>query len=246
MARVCIDPGHGGDDPGAVGPTGLKEKDVVLDIALQTGKLLASAGVEVSFTRTNDQVLWPADERMDLVNRCRIANQTGADFFVSIHCNSANNPDAHGTETYYCSRSDRGAIVARLIQEELVKTLGLRDRQTKEGNYYVLRETVMPAVLTEIAFINNQQEEQLLARPDFRVKVAQAISGVLVKYFGAGSRGGEPEHSEPQLVINGRVVTNVPSCLIDGKTYVELRSLVSNLGGEVRWDEMTKTIIVEL
>lgn len=200
----------------------------------------------MSFTRTSDQVLWPADERMDLVSRCKIANQTGADLFVSIHCNSANNPDAHGTETYYCARSEKGAIAARLIQEELVKTLGLRDRQTQEGNYYVLRETVMPAVLTEIAFINNQREEQLLARPDFRIKVAQAISRALVKYFGASLRGSEPEHSVPRLVINGKVVTDVPSCLIDGRTYVELRSLVNSLGGEVKWDEMTKTIVVEL
>jgi N-acetylmuramoyl-L-alanine amidase len=87
--RVCIDPGHGGDDPGAVGPTGLREKDVTLAVCGLLADMLVRTGqIEVRFTRDGDYVPG-GSASLDLYARCRIANQWGADIFISVHCNSA-------------------------------------------------------------------------------------------------------------------------------------------------------------
>jgi N-acetylmuramoyl-L-alanine amidase len=241
---LCLDPGHGGYDPGAVGPTGLKEKDVTLAVALKVGSYLSGAGVGVIFTRNSDQVPWPADINKDLAARCEIANRAGADLFVSIHCNSAVNPDAHGTETYSFRNTGRAADAARMIQTRLVETLGLRDRGTKTANYYVLRHTIMPAVLTELAFISNPQEERLLAQPDFRDRAAQAIAGAVAEYFGIQMPEEAKPPGVPRLVINGRLASDVPFRIIEDRTYVELRSFVKAIGGKVHWDEQTRTITV--
>jgi N-acetylmuramoyl-L-alanine amidase len=248
MVRVCLDPGHGGYDPGAIGPTKLKEKDISLAVALETGNFLQSAGCEVVFTRIDDQVSWFEDANQDLFTRCKIANLSSVDLFVSIHCNSASNPDAHGTETYSYAASDtgQGAEAAQLIQTELVNALGLPNRGTKTANFYVLRETKAPAVLTELAFISNPQEEQLLNQKDFQVKAAKAIALAVTKYFGLKLPPQEHPPVSPRLVINGQLTTSVPLCIIDGKTYVELRSFLKATGGEVKWDESTKTITVIL
>lgn len=241
---LCLDPGHGGYDPGAVGPTGLKEKDVTLTVALKVGAYLAGAGAAVVFTRSSDQAPWPADINKDLAARCEIANRAGADLFVSIHCNSAVSPNAHGTETYSFRDVGRAADAARMIQTRLVETLGLRDRGTKTANYYVLRHTIMPAVLTELAFISNPQEERLLAQPDFRDKAARAIAGAAAEYFGIQMPEGAKPPETPRLVINGRLASDVPFRIIEERAYVELRSFVKAIGGSVHWDEQTRTITV--
>ena len=181
--KVCIDPGHGGYDPGAVGPTGLREKDVALQIALQVGQRIQAAGIQVAYTRTSDAVSWPANINQDLAVRSQIANQTGADLFISVHLNSGSST-AHGTETYYLQFGGQGEQAARLVQSNLTSVLGLTDRGVKTANYYVLRNTTMPAVLVETAFISNPQEEALLRTAAFQEAAAQAIASGICKYFG--------------------------------------------------------------
>ncbi|MEW6446766.1 MAG: N-acetylmuramoyl-L-alanine amidase [Bacillota bacterium] len=242
--RLCLDPGHGGYDPGAIGPTGLKEKDVTLSVALEVGSFLSDSPVEVVFTRTSDQVPWPADKNRDLAMRSEIANRVGADLFLSIHCNSAADQGANGTETYCFKEGGKGAEAAKSVQTRLVQALGLRDRGVKTAGFYVLRKTAMPAVLAEVAFISNPQEEQLLAQPEFRMRTARALAQAVADYFGVALPGEKQPPVNPRLVINGRVATNVPFCVIDGRTLVELRSFVKEIGGKVDWDERTKTIIV--
>lgn len=183
MAKVVLDPGHGGYDPGAVGPTGLQEKAVALQIAQQVGQLLQAIGIQVSYTRTSDGVPWPANVNQDLTERCKIANGTGADLFVSIHLNSGP-AAAVGTETYCLQLGGNGEKAASLIQRGLVQALGLPDRGIKTANYYVLRKTSMPAVLTEVAFISNPREESLLKQSAFITKAAQAIAAGIAAYFG--------------------------------------------------------------
>ncbi|WP_339147882.1 MULTISPECIES: cell wall-binding repeat-containing protein [unclassified Sutcliffiella] len=175
--RVAIDAGHGGTDPGAVG-NGVQEKTVVLDIAKRLESKVTTAGSLPLMTRTNDVYIPLADRVLDAQNR-------GADIFVSIHANSFTDPSSNGTETWYNGRyqSKESKELAEAIQGELVKELGLRDRGVKEGSFVVIRDSQMPSVLVEIAFISNPDEAKLLANASFREKAAQAIYNGVEKYF---------------------------------------------------------------
>lgn len=171
--KIVIDPGHGGDDPGAVGPTGLQEKDIVLKVSLKVRDLLESYGYTVVMTRTTDVYL-------SLQERCDIANNSQADLFISIHNNSFSDPSANGTETFSYFPNDTGGQVAKSIQSKLIDALGLRNRGHKTSDFYVLRNTNMPAALTELAFISNPREEALLNTDEFQTKAARAIvDGIL-------------------------------------------------------------------
>lgn len=177
--RVCLDPGHGGADPGAVGPTGLREKDVNLSIALQTAALLRAAGMEVIMTREDDRYV-------DLNSRARIANESEADIFVSIHADAVlNKPTVGGTSTYtyYIRQKEEREHLARLLQAELVAALGLQDRGIFNKNFAVLRETQMPAALVEVAFISNPEEERLLADGAFQQRAAGALVRAIERFF---------------------------------------------------------------
>ena len=168
---VAIDAGHGGRDMGATGPTGLLEKDVVLDIALRARETLVRAGVRVVMTRETDVFV-------DLAERSRLARQQGATVFVSIHANASVRATAGGAETYYLAPQSQA--LAKMIQEELARIPGLADRGIKTANFLVLREAGMPAVLVEVAYISNPDEEGRLRTPAFRQQLADAIvRGVL-------------------------------------------------------------------
>lgn len=171
MAKICIDPGHSGiPDPGAVGPSGLKESDVTLLVGHALRDLLVLRGHQVAMTRITD------DPETDALHvRCDIANRFKADVFVSIHCNAAANAQAHGTETYYLSGSTYGQYLAEDVHEQMLE-LGLRDRGTKTANFYVLKYTDMPAILVELAFISNPMEEELLSTAVFQQRAAAAIA----------------------------------------------------------------------
>ncbi|AVP55443.1 N-acetylmuramoyl-L-alanine amidase [Clostridium tetani] len=182
---VCIDPGHGGYDSGAVGPTGIKEKDIALKVAQKTGKILENKGVKVVYTRTSDKVSWPSSEGLDLKKRTEIANSMNPNYFVSIHCNSANNiPSAKGTETYYSRGSVLGQKLATNVQNELIKNLGTINRGTKTANFYVIRNSNCPAILAELEFISNTEGEQNLNNEEFQDKCAQSIANGILKSLG--------------------------------------------------------------
>lgn len=145
---IVIDPGHGGSDPGAVGCS-LEEEDVVLDIALRTRDLLRRDGLTVYLTREDDR-------SVGLSTRARFANDRGATRFVSIHANANAGTPATGTETFvYTSASSASRDLGRRVQDEMLAAWGLRDRGLKSANFAVLRQTSMPASLSETAFINN-------------------------------------------------------------------------------------------
>lgn len=170
---IVIDPGHGGSDPGAVGPSGLKESDVNWKVSCIVAYMLVRHGIEVLFTRIGDK-------RVSLNERVKIANSSKADYFISIHSNSATNPNATGTETYAYKKGVVGDDLAHSIQINLVKSIGLADRGVKYNSLYVVRETTMPAALVEVAFLNNPKEEKLLKDIDFLEIVARGIvKGIL-------------------------------------------------------------------
>lgn len=170
---VVIDPGHGGNDSGAVGPTGLFESHVAWRIACIVADLLERYGITVILTRNGD-------ERVSLDKRVQIANSANADYFISIHINSAKNNAATGTETFAFAKGVEGDKLAHSIQINLVKSIGLEDRGVKYNSMQVVRETTMPACLTEVAFINNPNEEALLKQDEFLEKAAVGIvKGIL-------------------------------------------------------------------
>ncbi len=174
---IVIDAGHGGFDPGAVGPSGLQEKDVNLEIALMTGKLLKDAGYSVLLTRKDDTFI-------SLKERVKIANQTNALLFVSIHINASNSSYSEGTETFIApNKVADSQMLANLLQEDLLSELKRTDRGIKRENFYVIKYTEMPSALVELAFISNPHEEALLESILFKEKAAKAVSQGIIKYI---------------------------------------------------------------
>ena len=169
--RIVIDPGHGGSEPGAIGASGLKEKDINLDIAKRIKKLLPS----VLLTREDDV-------DVSLQGRVDFATQVNADVFISIHNNSLPNAQGMGTETYYF-RED-SLELAQYIHKALISKLGLPDGGVRRRGFYVIKNSPCPSVLIEGAYISNPEEEKLLASEDFRQKIAEAVVEGLKQYFG--------------------------------------------------------------
>lgn len=177
--KICIDPGHGGSDPGAIG-FGLKEKDVNLDIALRLKNLLINNGATPILTRSSDTYV-------NLSNRVKIANTNGCDRFISIHTNAASDPTAQGTETYwkphYNSLDILAKNLANKVNPKVVSYLGTVNRGVKTNSFYVLVYTNMPAILVETAFISNLGDNAKLADPIYRQKAAQAILDGLKAHY---------------------------------------------------------------
>ncbi|MDI6871243.1 MAG: N-acetylmuramoyl-L-alanine amidase [Bacillota bacterium] len=165
--RIFLDPGHGGSDPGAIGPGGTREAAVTLDVAQQTARLLGMAGAVTSLSRTSDR-------KVSLERRLAAAETRRTEVFLSIHANSFTDQRARGTETYYYETWESQKL-ASAVQQELVEELGLADRGVKEASYYVLRHARMPACLTELAFLSSPDEEALLADAWFRLRAALAL-----------------------------------------------------------------------
>ena len=174
---IIIDAGHGGKDSGAVGPSGLKEKDVVLSVAKKLKKSIERYGEKVKLTRDEDVYL-------TLSERAQIANRANAEYFISIHCNSYIEPRANGCEAYVYAKRGETYEVAKSIYESLNGEIKLTSRGVKEAPFTVLTKTHMPAVLVEIAFISNFKEEKLLGDDTFLDRVAEAITKGLYKHLG--------------------------------------------------------------
>jgi len=179
---VVVDAGHGGSDSGAVGITGLLEKEANLAIALEVEKYLSRAGVEPLMTRKSDT--YPSlKERVDLANNAR------ADVFISIHNNAADS-SSNGTETFYwgdsTEHSAEGRRLAEAIQDAVCDELGTVDRgaRTHWKDLYVLAYTKMPAALVEVGFLTNAEEEARLKDPVYRQRAGKAIAQGIVDYFG--------------------------------------------------------------
>jgi len=211
IGRIVIDAGHGGHDTGTIGPTGLMEKDLCLDIALRLGKIIQQKlpGADVVYTRSDDTFI-PLEERTN------IANQTKADLFISIHANSSQDHAARGIETYYLNlrgtpesmevaarenatsqqgihdlqdvvrqiarteKIDESKEFAEDVQDSLSKRIQksaktVKNRGVRKAPFVVLIGADMPSILTEISFLSNPADEQLLKKPEQRQRVAEGI-----------------------------------------------------------------------
>lgn len=172
---IVIDAGHGGYDSGAIGPSGIEEKNITLQIALKLGNLLKSQGYKVIYTRTSDNVPWPSNVKLDLRTRTKMANDSNADYFISIHNNDSKLASSNGTQTFFSYNSIKGKYLANSVQNELIKSVGLQNRGIAPANYYVLGHTSAVSILTELAFISNPTEENILNNTVYQNKFANAL-----------------------------------------------------------------------
>ncbi|MFY9804384.1 MAG: N-acetylmuramoyl-L-alanine amidase, partial [Candidatus Acidiferrales bacterium] len=217
--RIAIDPGHGGYDTGTIGPHGLLEKTLCLDVAQRLGQMIAEniPGVEVVYTRKDDR-------HVSLEQRTVIANGANADLFISIHANSSDNRDARGVETYFLSLTaspestelatrenalaqsslhDLPELIKRITRDEKIaesKQLAVdiqsalsqklqlvswreTNRGVKQAPFVVLIGANMPAVLSEISFVNNASDENLLLESGQRQRVAEGLYRGIAAYL---------------------------------------------------------------
>lgn len=171
---IVIDAGHGGHDNGASGVAGNKEKDYNLAVANKVVKLLSQyKEFQVVATRSTDVYL-------TLQQRVEIANNMGADLFLSVHANSFT-PTSRGTETFYYNANSEA--FARLVHSYLVKATGFPDRTVQIQPFYVIKNTKMPATLTETGFLTNEIENKQLMSPAFQDKIAQALATAIREYY---------------------------------------------------------------
>lgn len=174
MARVWLDAGHGGNDPGAVAG-GIKESNIALDVVKLIGTILLNNGINVGYSRKDDTFI-------NLSQRAKMANSFNADCFVSIHCNSADNKTAKGVETFCYKFAYRK--LADCVHKNILSngTLYKSNRGVKEGNFAVVRETNMDACLVELGFISNADDRALLTskKQDF----AKVIANGIMEYLG--------------------------------------------------------------
>jgi N-acetylmuramoyl-L-alanine amidase len=220
VGRIVIDAGHGGHDTGTIGPTGLMEKDLCLDVALRLGKIIEQRlpGADVIYTRSDDTFI-PLEERTN------IANQAKADLFISIHANSSQDHAARGIETYYLNlkgsaeamevaarenataqggvhdlqdlvkkiaqteKIEESKEFAEDIQDSLSKRIPkpgkMKNRGVRKAPFVVLIGADMPSILTEISFLSNPADEQLLKKPEQRQKVAEGLYQGVASYLQA-------------------------------------------------------------
>lgn len=177
--KFYLDAGHGGTDPGAVNNNfSLMEKIAALDVCLFLGELLEAQGAEVKYSRTGDT--YPG-----LTQRATEANNWGADCFISIHLNSADNKSASGIETLVYSTTTPAYKLAEIVQKNMILATGWLNRGVKtRPDLAVLKKTAMPAILCEIGFISNDEQALKLFDEKVQRKIANAICEGVVEYFG--------------------------------------------------------------
>jgi N-acetylmuramoyl-L-alanine amidase len=203
FAVVVLDPGHGGQDSGAM-CGGVLEKDLTLDVARRIDRLLNSEGIATLMTRVGDTYV-------SLADRAAFANRVRKCIFVSIHFNEDNKPVASGVETYYAGRqTTAGSFLASwlpflwrpfsdspnaesqnlagFIQEALVARTCSIDRGTQARQFFVIANVTSPAVLIEGGFLTNKEDIFKLASEDYRDQIAAAVADGILRYREAASQ----------------------------------------------------------
>ncbi len=184
--RVCIDPGHGGYDGGAVGrESGTMEKEINLQLAKALKMQLENEGATVWLTRDRDIALAePGSERKRRDLKARVDSAVGADLFLSLHMNEYPDRTQSGPQVFYTAEDENSRLLAGAIQQSMNQLLSpARKRSAHSGDYYVLREQQLPAVLVECGFLSNAEEEAKLLTEEYRTKVAQSILAGVMEYL---------------------------------------------------------------
>ena len=182
---ITLDPGHGGSDPGAIGASGLKEKQITLEISMRVKELLEKEGAKVYMTRTTDKDVYApnASDRAELQARVNVAEKHNSDLFLSLHINSSVNKSVGGFSSYYYPKTDNDLKIAKTIQDKFAKNFGVDNLGVRQANFYVVKRCSMPATLLEMCFISNPKEEKLMKSKWFQKKTARLIVEGVKNYF---------------------------------------------------------------
>jgi N-acetylmuramoyl-L-alanine amidase len=176
---VMLDPGHGGKDPGAIGPSGLREVDVILPVAKRVAAILEKQGIAVKMTRNSDYFVG-LDERVSM------SREAGATLFVSIHANSIDNrSDVNGLETYHYNLGQSFAETVHSTVVDYINKNGfyIADRRVRSARFLVLRKSSIPAILVETGYLTNDVEAARLRRDDYQRVMAEGIAKGIVQYI---------------------------------------------------------------
>lgn len=188
-ARVVLDAGHGGPDPGKVGINGALEKDINLEIASYVKTYLEQNGIEVVMTRESDRHLCQSESSFrkveDLKNRLAIIETSNPQLVVSIHQNSYLSESANGPQVFYFKDSEEGLEAAGLMQAQLNKELAPIKSRVEKANdsYFLLKKSPIPTIIVECGFLSNRQEADLLLLQEYQKKVAWNISIGIMQYL---------------------------------------------------------------
>lgn len=186
---IVIDPGHGGEDAGTKSLTKpfYQEKSLTLATSRMVRDFLKQMGYETQMTRNEDLFI-------PLSNRATIANDANSTLFVSVHYNSAPSAEAHGIEVFFyqsdenTARTKSSKNLAGLILDEVLQSTQAKSRGVKKGNFAVIRETTMPAVLVEGGFLTNQEELTKIKDPAYVKRLAYGIARGIDRYLTAESK----------------------------------------------------------
>lgn len=186
---IVLDPGHGGFDPGKIGVNKAYEKEINLSIAFKLKSLLEKKGIKVIMTREDDGGLYNKNDsdkkRTDMRNRVNVINSSNALLAVSIHQNSFSQEAIKGFQVFYYQGSEKGQMLADIIQENVKNTLKDGNHRVAKANssYYMLRNTKCPLVIVECGFLSNKREAALLLEEAYQEKVAHGIMIGLLTYI---------------------------------------------------------------
>lgn len=196
---VVIDPGHGGYDGGAVASSGELEKDIVLDIALEVGKILKDNNIRVEYTRIDDNITWPSSEQKNLEARAKFSNEIGADLFVSIHCNYLEDFSVKGMEVWCRIENTPSEFLAKEILSELDKVKYTNKRTVKyesDGYLAILNAVEVPSTLIEVGFLSNEEDTNVLTNNEGKKKIAEGIANGIINYVKLQKSNNELNSSE--------------------------------------------------
>lgn len=246
--KVFLNPGHKvGLDSGAVNPTnGKTEAETVLRIGGLVADYLATAGIDCELLQSNS--LAGEDEDINNPSICRTANESGADIFVSLHCNAANGR-AQGTETLVYSEGGSATGLAKAIQKRIVEGLDMVDRGIKaRPDLAVLRNTTMPAVLVELAFIDNDEDCQKLIKYEY--EFARAVAAGIADYAGADAgqieAADEAKKEEDTDMIIYKTIYDVPDWGRETVNKLISKNALGGTGnGEINIsNDMLRTLVI--
>lgn len=194
---VILDPGHGGEDGGAVGVNGVYEKDLNLAIAKEVEGYLKMNGISVICTRREDILLYDRNvdykgrkKMLDLAARLKISRETENSVFVSIHMNAFPQTQYSGLQVYYSQNDDTSATLASLLQnntKSLLQPSNTRKIKPASDNIYLLDRITTPAVLVECGFLSNAEECALLSDEAYRQKLSLILANAIVQFVENGS-----------------------------------------------------------
>lgn len=251
MIRIGIDPGHGGHDPGAIGPTGLEEKKVTLSVGLHLGKLLQYNSFETIFTRTVDTALVTRNglsfstwQKQELQAREKIIDNAKCDIAISIHCNGNQDEMPDYLATFIIARGGKAEVLANLVQKYLVKATDFKDGGVRIGNFHMVRETNMPAILPEMGFITNKKEEQWLKISQNQYDLAKAIAMGICAYYKKPFKEEKQNDFKVNIIDMQGTMHIVPQQDVkstNGSTWVKMRTAAELSGAVVKYDKQTNT-----